>query len=91
MENRFRRLPPRIEPRYETQDVSPPPPLPQVRETVSFTPAGQVAGFERLADAAASATGRRPVPRRLPLLFTLAVVLVALLLAIAVGVLGHLS
>jgi hypothetical protein len=58
MENRFRRLPPRIEPRYETQDVSGPPPLPEVRETIGLTVAGQVADFERLADALA----RQPRP-----------------------------
>ena len=33
MRNRFRRLPSRIEPLYETVDVTPPRPLPDVRET----------------------------------------------------------
>ncbi|MEV4656673.1 hypothetical protein [Micromonospora sp. NPDC049301] len=53
MDNRFRRLPPRIEPLYETQDVSGPPPLPEVEETSWLTPAGEVAGFERLGAAVA--------------------------------------
>ncbi|MGS2613314.1 hypothetical protein ACVCAH_02065 [Micromonospora sp. LZ34] len=51
MSDRFRRLPPRIEPRYETQDVSAPPPLPEVSETVGLTAGGQVADFERFTDA----------------------------------------
>ncbi|MFG2103051.1 hypothetical protein ACGFJ5_20880 [Micromonospora echinaurantiaca] len=51
MSDRFRRLPPRIEPRYETQDVSPPPPLPEVSETVGLTAGGQVADIERFAEA----------------------------------------
>ena len=59
MNNRFRRLPPRIEPLYETQDVSAPPPLPEVPETIGLTAAGQVADFERLA----SAIARRPDQR----------------------------
>ena len=63
MNNRYRRLPPRIEPLYETQDVSAPPPLPEVPETIGLTAAGQVADFERLA----SAIARRP-DRRAPAL-----------------------
>lgn len=54
--DRFGRLPPRIEPLYETQNVSAPPPLPEVPETIGLTAAGQVAGLEQLADAIA----RRP-------------------------------
>jgi hypothetical protein len=53
MDNRFRRLPPRIEPRYETQDVSDPPPLPEVEETNWLTPAGEVAAYEQMAKAIA--------------------------------------
>ncbi|MGN9807388.1 hypothetical protein [Micromonospora sp. L32] len=67
MDNRFRRLPPRIEPRYETHDVSNPPPLPEVEETSWLTPAGEVAGFERLASAVArnsDRTGSEPVRQR---------------------------
>jgi hypothetical protein len=62
MENRFRQLPPRIEPRYETQDVSGQPPLPEVPETIGLTVAGQVADLERLAGALARAP--RPDPAR---------------------------
>lgn len=51
--DRFRRLPPRIEPRYETQDVSPPRPLPEVSETVGLTAGGQVADLQRFAEAVA--------------------------------------
>ncbi|MEV6813471.1 hypothetical protein [Micromonospora sp. NPDC051296] len=57
--DRFRRLPPRIEPLYETQDVSAPPPLPEVSETIGLTAAGQIADLERLAGAIA----RRPDQR----------------------------
>ncbi|MGV9809999.1 hypothetical protein [Micromonospora chersina] len=58
MENRFRRLPPRIEPRYETHQVSDPPPLPEVGETNWLTPAGEVAAFEGLAAAVARNSDR---------------------------------
>ncbi|MFG3577224.1 hypothetical protein [Micromonospora chersina] len=58
MDNRFRRLPPRIEPRYETRDVSGPPQWPEVQETNWLTPAGEVAGFERLASAVARSSDR---------------------------------
>ncbi|MGW3607666.1 hypothetical protein [Micromonospora sp. NPDC005161] len=67
MDNRFRRLPPRIEPLYETQDVSGPPPLPHVEETSWLTPAGEVAGFEQLSSAVARGserTGSEPVRQR---------------------------
>jgi hypothetical protein len=60
MDNRFRKLPPRIEPRYETHDVSDPPPLPEVRQTSWLSPAGAVAGYEQLADAIA----HQPVQHR---------------------------
>ncbi|MGN9803008.1 hypothetical protein [Micromonospora sp. L32] len=50
MDDRYRQLPPRIEPRYETQPVSGPPPLPEVEETVGLTAAGQVQDFSRFAD-----------------------------------------
>lgn len=53
MNHRFRKLPPRIEPRYETHDVSDPPPLPQVEETNWLTPAGGVAAYEQMAQAIA--------------------------------------
>ncbi|MEH1164793.1 hypothetical protein V6V47_05335 [Micromonospora sp. CPCC 205539] len=53
MDNRFRRLPPRIKPLYETHDVIPPPPLSEVNEASWLTPAGEVAGFEQLASAVA--------------------------------------
>ncbi|WP_446217052.1 hypothetical protein [Micromonospora sp. IBHARD004] len=63
MDNRFRKLPPRIEPRYETHDVSDPPPLPDVPQTIGLTPAGQVADLERLAIAIARQPGRTgPAP-----------------------------
>ncbi|MFC8617243.1 hypothetical protein ACFT9M_12600 [Micromonospora purpureochromogenes] len=67
MDNRFRRMPPRIEPRYVTHVVSKPPPLPEVEETSWLTPAGEVAGFERLASAVArnsDRTGSEPVRQR---------------------------
>ncbi|WP_446217304.1 hypothetical protein [Micromonospora sp. IBHARD004] len=67
MDNRFRRLPPRIEPRYQTHDVSDPPPLPEVGETSWLTPAGEIAGFERLASAVArnsDRTGSNAVKQR---------------------------
>ncbi|MET8834574.1 hypothetical protein ABZV78_11740 [Micromonospora sp. NPDC004540] len=67
MDNRFRHLPPRIEPRYETHDVSGPPPLPEVEETSWLTPAGEVAAFEQLASAVArnsDRTGSEPVRQR---------------------------
>jgi hypothetical protein len=60
MGNRFRKLPPRIEPRYETHDVSDPPPLPEVTQTSWLSPAGTVAGYEQLADAIT----RRPAQHR---------------------------
>ena len=60
--NPYRRLPPRVRPTGSEQDVSPPPPLPEVKETVSFTPAGQVRAYEQLAEAATSAP-RRSWPR----------------------------
>ncbi|MEU5943446.1 hypothetical protein ABZ807_30760 [Micromonospora sp. NPDC047548] len=50
MDDRYRQLPPRIEPRYQTQPVSAPPPLPEVEETVGLTAAGQVEDFSRFAD-----------------------------------------
>ncbi|MEU4713031.1 hypothetical protein AB0F73_05115 [Micromonospora purpureochromogenes] len=49
MDDRYRQLPPRIEPRYETQPVSEPPPLPEVEETVGLTAAGQVQDISRFA------------------------------------------
>jgi hypothetical protein len=76
MNNRSRKLPPRIEPRYETHDVSDPPPLPEVRETIWLTPAGGVAGYEQLA----SAIARHPAQHR-----RRRWVLVALFGALAVG------
>jgi hypothetical protein len=60
MDNRFRKLPPRIEPRYETQEVSDPPPLPDVPQTNWLSPAGGVAGYEQLATAMA----RHPAQHR---------------------------
>ncbi|SCG80660.1 hypothetical protein GA0070609_6567 [Micromonospora echinaurantiaca] len=86
MSDRFRRLPPRIEPRYETQDVSPPPPLPEVSETVGLTAGGQVADFERFAEAVARdravagpAGGRARRSRHRVLVFLLAVLALGML------------
>ena len=59
MVNRFRKLPPRIHPRYETQPVSDPPLSPEVQPTNWLTPAGQVAAYEQLADAVTRPTRRR--------------------------------
>ncbi|SCE69774.1 hypothetical protein GA0074696_0295 [Micromonospora purpureochromogenes] len=50
MNDRYRQLPPRIEPRYMTQPVSGPPPLPEVAETVGLTAAGQVQDISRFAE-----------------------------------------
>jgi hypothetical protein len=78
MDNRFRKLPPRIEPRYETQDVSDPPPLPEVQETSWLSPAGGVAGYEQLADAIANHPAQHRWRRR---------VLVALFATLLLGTL----
>jgi len=76
MADRFRKLPPRIEPRYETHDVSDPPPLPEVNQASWLTPAGTVAGFEQLADAVAHQPVRHRWRRR---------VVVALFATLALG------
>jgi hypothetical protein len=91
MRNRFRRLPPRIEPLYETEDVTPPRPLPEVRETNWLTPGGEVAGFTQLADALArddAVSGR--LPARRPTRHRLLVSLLALfaLMFVAAAVIG---
>jgi hypothetical protein len=79
MRNRFRRLPPRIAPLYETVDVTPPRPLPEVRETTWLTAGGEVAGFTQLADALARDTAvRGRVPARRPARHRLFIGLVAL-------------
>ncbi|GID98553.1 hypothetical protein ACFQFC_17675 [Amorphoplanes digitatis] len=78
MDNRFRKLPPRIEPLYETQDVSDPPPLPEVQQTSWLSPAGTVAGYEQLADAFAHQPAQHRWRRR---------VLVALFATLLLGAL----
>jgi hypothetical protein len=79
MDNRFRRLPPRIEPRYETQPASDPPPLPEVRETNWLSPAGGLLGYEQLADAIAHRPAQHRWRRR---------VLVAIFAALLLGALA---
>ena len=85
MRNRFRRLPSRIEPLYETVDVTPPRPLPEVRETNWLTAGGEVAGFTQLADALARADAvRGHVPARRPTRHRLIVGLIALFALVVV-------
>ena len=91
MRNRFRRLPPRIEPLYETEDVTPPRPLPEVRETNWLTAGGEVAGFTQLADALARDTavrGRVPAPRPTRHRLLIALLVLFALVLVAAGVIG---
>jgi hypothetical protein len=83
VENRFRKLPPRIQPVYETEPVSDPPPLPEVRETSWLSPAGQVAAYEQLAEAV-SRPAQRGWRRGVVVAWAAAVLLVGLL-AVLVG------
>ncbi|MFC8618413.1 hypothetical protein ACFT9M_18640 [Micromonospora purpureochromogenes] len=64
MDDRYRQLPPRIEPRYQTQPVSEPPPLPEVEETVGLTAAGQVQDISRFADGMTRSGPTRSGPTR---------------------------
>ncbi|MEH0820919.1 MULTISPECIES: hypothetical protein [unclassified Micromonospora] len=80
MDDRYRHLPPRIEPRYETQPVSGPPPLPEVEETIGLTAGGQVQDFSRLAD---GLTGSGPT-RGNGVLLAVLIVLAVLVITAAV-------
>ncbi|MBQ0895608.1 hypothetical protein KBX37_21330 [Micromonospora sp. U56] len=76
MDDRYRQLPPRIEPRYETQPVSGPPPLPEVEETVGLTAAGQVQDFSRFADGMTRSGPRRGNGALFAILIVLAVLVI---------------
>ncbi|MGN9811790.1 hypothetical protein ACTMSW_20820 [Micromonospora sp. BQ11] len=84
MDDRFRKLPPRIEPTYETEDVSNRPPTPEVRETNPWSPAGEVAGYKRFTDGVLHVPYARARTRRAA---TLLVVSVAVVLLAMVAVL----
>lgn len=91
MDHRFRKLPPRIEPKYETHDVSDPPPLPEVEETNWLTPAGGVAAYEQMAEAIARDRDRTSAHlgrRRRVLVAICAVLLLGTLAAAVVSAVG---
>ncbi|WP_446212198.1 hypothetical protein [Micromonospora sp. IBSANI012] len=76
MNDRYRQLPPRIEPRYETQPVSEPPPLPEVEETVGLTAAGQVQDISRFAEGMTRSGPTRGNGALLAVLIVLAVLVI---------------
>ncbi|MEV1142892.1 hypothetical protein [Micromonospora sp. NPDC049799] len=84
MDDRFRKLPPRIEPTYATEDVSNRPPTPEVRETSPWSPAGEVSGYERLTDGILHAPYAQARTRRVALVTvgTVAVVMLAMVAAL---------
>ncbi|MEH1057071.1 hypothetical protein V6U89_17950 [Micromonospora sp. CPCC 206171] len=76
IDDRYRQLPPRIEPHCETQPASGPLPLPEVEETVGLTAAGQVQDISRFADGMTRSGPTRGNGALLAVLIVLAVLVI---------------
>jgi hypothetical protein len=80
--SRYRQLPPRVRPTGTEQDVSPPPPSPEVKYVSGLSPAGGVQAYEQLADY--MTTAPRTSWRRTSVLIILGLGLLALMLHLVI-------